>query len=359
MNTSFWRGKKVFLTGHTGFKGAWLTAVLCELGADVTGYALAPPTNPSLFDLLGLEKSIHHIEGDIRDGRKLTAAMQAAKPDIALHLAAQALVRKSYAAPVETFDVNIMGTVNFLDAVSRTGDVKSVVVVTSDKCYKNNDTGRFFTEEDPMGGHDPYSSSKGAAELVAQSWYDSFFSKAGTPMATARAGNVIGGGDWALDRLIPDAFRAFEKGLSVVIRNPHATRPWQHVLEPVRGYMLLAQKLFEQGAAFTGGWNFGPHAESIRSVEHVLTQLQKTLPVKVQFDTVPQPHEAKTLGLDINKAVSVLDWKPELDLMGSVMLTGQWYREYAATGQAKDITLAQIRGYFGLEQEAQRKASAA
>lgn len=343
--TGFWRGKKIFLTGHTGFKGSWLTAVLLDKGAEVTGYALPPPTKPSLFDLAGLAGKITHIEGDVRDRAALKAALAKAKPDIVFHLAAQALVRDSYEDPIGTFDTNTTGTLNILEAVRAHGALKSFVVITTDKCYLNNDGGRFFREEDHLGGKDPYSASKAAAEIVAQAYYESFFKSMNIPLATARAGNVIGGGDWAKDRLIPDVFRAYEAGKPVLIRSPHATRPWQHVLEPLRGYMLLAEKLYNEGHAFAGAWNFGPAANGIKTVGEVLTRLKETLPFELQLDTAPQPAEANVLALDIHKAGAKLGWMPKLDLDGSIRWTGEWYRAYADKAPAGELLAQQIRRY--------------
>ncbi|MBU6476161.1 MAG: CDP-glucose 4,6-dehydratase, partial [Alphaproteobacteria bacterium] len=325
VSSGFWQGKRVFLTGHTGFKGAWLTALLLRDGAIVTGYALPPPTNPALFGLLNLKSRIAHIEGDVRDRAKLAAALAAAQPEIVFHLAAQALVRASYEDPLGTFDTNTTGTLNLLEALRSCKSVRSIVVVTSDKCYLNNETGAFFREDDPLGGKDPYSASKAAAEIVAQAYHESFFKPAGIPLATARAGNVIGGGDWAKDRLIPDVARAHAAGEPVLIRSPNATRPWQHVLEPLRGYMMLAEQLVSEGQAFTGGWNFGPRPEDIRSVGDVLSKLKETLPFELRLDSSPQPAEAKTLGLDIRKSMEKLGWQPRLALDEAIRWTGEWY----------------------------------
>ena len=344
-SSAFWQGKRVFLTGHTGFKGAWLTAVLLQAGAEVTGYSLPPPTDPALFDLLNLKNKITHIEGDIRNREKLSAALHDAKPEIVFHLAAQALVRPSYEDPCGTFDINTTGTLNLLEALRACKGVKAIVSVTSDKCYLNNETGAYFKEDDPLGGKDPYSASKAAAEIVAEAYHQSFFKPAGIPLATARAGIVIGGGDWAKDRLIPDVARAAAAGHPVLIRSPKATRPWQHVLEPLRGYMMLAEKLSSDGEAFAGGWNFGPRPEAIRPVGDVLAKLKETLPFELELDSAPQPAEAKTLALDIHKAGEKLGWHPRLALDEALRWTGEWYNTYARSNSVEEMTLRQIEDY--------------
>ena len=346
MSTAFWQGKKVFVTGHTGFKGAWLTAALTQMGADVTGYALKPPTEPSLFDMLNLRDRIRHVEADIRDRHALTNALQEVQPEIVLHLAAQALVRKSYADPVTTFEANTMGTVNLLDALRHLPSCRSAVVITSDKCYANDDNGKNFDENDKMGGKDPYSASKGAAELVAYAYDQSYFEKANFPMATARAGNVIGGGDWAEDRLIPDAMRAAQKGEAVLIRSPSATRPWQHVLEPVFAYLELAEKLYTHGRIFAGGWNFGPYPQDIQPVSVVLDILQKTVGFTLELDKGPHPVEAKTLGLSIAKAQKHMQWFPRLTLDDAVTWTGAWYRAFFDGQDMRAFTLKQIAEFL-------------
>ena len=346
---SFWAGKKVFVTGHTGFKGAWLTEILLTLGATVTGYALAPATTPALFDILGLAPRLaaHHV-ADIRNRAALTAAVTAADPDIILHLAAQPIVRLSYDEPVDTFDVNVMGTVNLLEAARQVPRARACVVVTSDKCYLNEDTGKMFDETDKLGGADPYSASKAAAEIVAHAYNASFLKKSSLRMATARAGNVIGGGDWAADRLIPDVARAAANHTSVHIRSPHATRPWQHVLEPLRGYLMLAEKLYAAEGEYREGWNFGPLPQDIQSVSVVLTALKEHLPFDLQLDTAPQPHEAQRLGLDVRKAAQQLGWTPQLKLADAIRLTGTWYKTQIDGGDAAALTRAQVKEYFSL-----------
>lgn len=341
MDLSFWQGKNVFVTGHTGFKGAWLTAALLKMGARVTGYALKPPTDPSLFDILGLQGKITHIEADIRDRARIGYAMEEAVPDIAFHLAAQPMVRGSYADPLYTMDTNVTGTLNLLEGARGCESLRALVVITTDKCYFNDDTGEFFKEDAPLGGKDPYSASKAAAEIITRSYYESFLRALDIPVATARAGNVFGGGDWGRERLIPDAVRAAQIKTPVVIRNPKATRPWQHVLEPVRGYMMLAEKLATDGHAFAGGWNFGPETADIRSVEAVLAALQKIIPFDIVHDASPQPHEAKLLALDITKAKEKLGWTPRLGLDEALRWAGEWYKNPGA-----DITRRQITEYF-------------
>jgi CDP-glucose 4,6-dehydratase len=344
---NFWQNKKVFITGHTGFKGAWLTQTLLLMGADITGFSLPAPTNPSLFEQLNLSKKIKHIKGDINNRKKVISAIEKARPDIVLHLAAQSLVRYSYKNPLETFDTNVIGTLNVLEGCRRTKSIKSAVIITTDKCYLNNDSGKFFVEDDSLGGKDPYSASKAAAEIVTYSYYQSFL-KDNLPTASARAGNVIGGGDFSEDRLIPDVVRAIENKASVEIRNPKATRPWQFVLEPLSGYMLLAEKLYTQGHKYSGGWNFGPKPEDIKPVDEVLENLKRNLDFKIELDKSPQPVEAKLLALDINKAQSQLAWQPQLTLPSAIDLTGQWYKEYLSGGDMEKITTEQILNYFGL-----------
>lgn len=342
----FWQDKKVFVTGHTGFKGAWLCMILKNLGAQVTGYSLPPPTEPSLFDILGIKNMIDvHREGNVCDRKELSEALQQANPDIILHLAAQSLVRESYLSPIETFDTNVTGTLNVLQAARGLSGLKSVLIVTTDKCYRNDDAGALFTETDPLGGKDPYSASKACAEIVTQSYAESFFKDTDVTVSSARAGNVIGGGDWAADRLIPDVVRAIGANTPVSIRNPQSTRPWQHVLEPLFGYLMLAQSMFEDKGAFSGGWNFGPMESGIQSVGDVLDRLAQTLDFKLQKDDAVHPMEAKTLGLSIEKARSQLGWRPKLSLNEAVDWTGQWYQSYLNGQDLHEITLRQINHY--------------
>jgi len=351
---SFWRGKRVFITGHTGFKGAWLSLWLAELGAEVTGFALAPPTEPNLFAAAGVARRIRHQLGDVTDLSALTGAMKAAHPEIVLHLAAQSLVRLSYDEPVSTYATNVMGTVNLLEAVRQSPGVRVVVCVTSDKCYENRETGQAYREDDPMGGYDPYSSSKGCAELVVSAWRRSFFppdklGQHGVALASARAGNVIGGGDWAKDRLAPDLMRAFAAGQRPLIRFPSAVRPWQHVLEPLGGYLLLAEKLHAGEPGLAEGWNFGPAPEDAKPVRWVADHLAQLWGEGVGWDETGehQPHEAGHLSLDCAKARARLGWKPAWNLREGLGRTVTWYKGFARGGDVADLTLSQIRARQG------------
>ena len=354
MTWEFWRGKRVFMTGHTGFKGGWLSLWLQYLGADLTGYALKPPTTPSLFEEAAVGDRMHSIIGDIRDPEALARAMNEAQPEIIIHMAAQALVRTSYQAPVETYSTNVMGTVNLLEAVRRTGGVRAVVNVTSDKCYENREWLWGYRENEAMGGYDPYSSSKGCAELVTTAYRNSYFNPArhaehGVAIASARAGNVIGGGDWAADRLIPDILRAIEAGEPVKIRNPHAIRPWQHVLEPLSGYLLLAQRLAEAGPDYAEGWNFGPSDEDAKPVQWIVERLTASWGrgASWQLDLQPQPHEAHYLRLDCTKARSRLGWKPRWGLSETLAYIVDWHKALAAGKDMRAISLGQISHYEG------------
>lgn len=340
-------GRSVFLTGHTGFKGSWLALWLTRLGARVSGYALAPCTTPSLFALAGIESALsRHVIADIRDAAALTSAMQAAAPEVVFHLAAQPLVRLSYREPATTWATNVMGTVNLLEAVRTCPNVKAVVVVTTDKCYENREWLWGYRENDPLGGNDPYSASKAGAELVVQSYRRSFFSGCGPLLASARAGNVIGGGDWSEDRLIPDAARAVANRQPLLIRHPSATRPWQHVLESLHGYLQLASRLLAGDASFAAPFNFGPDAADNLSVIEVLTRLQAHWPELVwQMDShaAAAPHEAGFLYLDSSKARRLLDWAPVWNLAGGLEKTAQWYRTVAQQpSSARAITEHQL-----------------
>ena len=355
MNPSFWCDKTVFVTGHTGFKGSWLSLWLQQLGAQVTGYSLQPPTQPSLFQVANVGQNMISVIADIRDGIKLAQAMQAANPDIVLHLAAQPLVRRSYKDPVETYSTNVMGTVNLLEAVRKTPSVRAVVNVTTDKCYDNKEWVWGYREDEPMGGFDPYSSSKGCAELVTAAYRHSFFNVAKhrehpVALASARAGNVIGGGDWAEDRLIPDILRAIQLGQSVNIRNPHATRPWQHVLEPLSGYLTLAEKLFTEGAAFAQAYNFGPVEEDAKSVQWIVEQLTQRWGdgANWQVDDSAHPHEAHYLKLDCSKARSTLSWKPRWHLGQALQAIIDWHKAHnthADRQTLRALCLQQISDY--------------
>ena len=355
MAPEFWQGKKVLLTGHTGFKGSWLSLWLQSLGAQVTGYALSPPTDPSLFEAADVGSGMTSIIGDIRDLDKLQAVFAEQQPEIVIHMAAQPLVRYSYVNPVETYSTNVMGTVNLLEAVRHCPSVKVVVNITTDKCYENREWAWGYRETEPMGGYDPYSNSKGCAELVSSAYRSSFFNadtyaEHGVALGTVRAGNVIGGGDWAQDRLIPDILAAFEQGQFVDIRNPHAIRPWQHVLEPLRGYLTLAEKLYEQGSNFAEGWNFGPNDEDAKPVGWIVEQMANLWgnDAQWQIDTGSHPHEAHYLKLDISKARSRLDWHPALRLNEALQLIIDWSKQKQAGVNLRDLTLSQIKNYQNL-----------
>lgn len=348
INAEFWRGKRVFLTGHTGFKGSWLSLWLQSLGAELTGFALAPPTSPSLFDEAHIASGMTSILGDVRDLPALQGALNKAKPEIVIHMAAQSLVRYSYQNPVETYAVNVMGTVNLLEAIRHTTSVKAVVNVTTDKCYENKEWVWGYREDEPMGGFDPYSNSKGCSELVTSAYRQSFFKSAGIALASARAGNVIGGGDWALDRLIPDIICAFEQSRPVAIRNPHATRPWQHVLEPLGGYLLLTQHLYTQGQTFAEGWNFGPNERDAKPVDWIVQNIATLWGdgAEWQIDTGEHPHEAHYLKLDISKAGNRLGWHPKLSLTEALTMTVQWQRARQSGASVRKTTLDQINSYL-------------
>jgi len=329
-----YRGRKVLVTGYTGFKGSWLCLWLRHLGAEIIGYSLNPPTDPSHYELLNLD--IISVEGDIRDREKLNNIFDIYKPEIIFHLAAQSLVRYSYSNPVETFETNLMGTINVLEACRKSETVRTIVNITSDKCYENRKFGRAYRENDPMGGYDPYSASKGCAELVTSSYRNSFFNPAeygkrhNILLASARAGNVIGGGDWAVDRLIPDIMRAASKNETVIIRNPSSSRPWQHVLEPLSGYLMLGQKLFQGEKEFAGAWNFGPDNEGNITVESVVRSISQEWD-KIKFEmqkNISDIHEARLLKLDCSKAHARLKWRPVWDIKKAISMTAGWYREF-------------------------------
>ncbi|WP_294097951.1 CDP-glucose 4,6-dehydratase [Sphingomonas sp.] len=349
IDRAFWRDRRVFLTGHTGFKGSWLTLMLEMLGARTNGYSLAPPTDPSMFDLLGLASALDQRIGDIRDLAAMEAAMRAAQPEMVFHLAAQPLVRASYDSPVETYATNVMGTVNLLDACRRVGSVKTIVVITTDKCYENTGTARGYVEGDAMGGHDPYSSSKGCAELAVSAYRDSFLRAVGIGVASARAGNVIGGGDFAADRLVPDAVCAFAAGVPLEIRNPLAIRPWQHVLEPLAGYLMLAERLHAD-TRFAEGWNFGPAVGDAAPVSQVADIFVRHWGEGARWtqDAGSHPHEAATLMLDCAKANNRLGWHPKLSLDDALALSAKWYRRWLGKGDLRAISKDQINQYLSL-----------
>jgi CDP-glucose 4,6-dehydratase len=342
VNQRFWQGRRVFLTGHTGFKGSWLGAWLTRLGAHVTGFSLAPETTPSHFALLPRE--YESLEGDIRDLESLKGALRHAKPDVVVHMAAQSLVRASYADPIGTYAVNVMGTLHVLEAIRQASSVRAALIVTSDKCYENRETMKPYVESDPIGGHDPYSSSKGCAEILTSSMRRSFFSESSCLIASVRAGNVIGGGDWAADRLIPDCIRAWTRRERVRIRNPRAIRPWQHVLDPLSGYLQLAEALFDGQSAFAKGWNFGPPLDSAWPVESIVGVIKSRLP---GFDFVIEPsreHEAKLLTLDSAQARRELGWRPRWGIETALEKTIVWYANHNERDEL--LTDLQIREHM-------------
>lgn len=368
VDRDFWRGKPILVTGHTGFKGGWLSTWLAEMGAAVTGLALAPDTDPSYFAQCGLPDHVRSILGDIRNKEEIAAALQKSRPEIVFHLAAQSLVRRSYREPVSTFATNVMGTVNLLDAIRQTPSVRAVVVVTSDKCYENHDQAgvpaerdRGYREEDPVGGRDPYSASKACAELVTVAYRQAFLEKSEPPIwaASARAGNVLGGGDWAEDRLVPDALRALERDETLRVRHPDSIRPWQHVLEPLSGYLLLAERLYQDGGKWAGAWNFGPREEdamTVAALANVLIQAWGS----GRWQPAPGPgeplHEAGSLKLDSGKARRELGWQPRLNLEEAVRWTLAWHREAMRTRRTEErfrFSCGQIRQYEALGKVAQ------
>jgi len=353
MFDNFYKGKRIFLTGHTGFKGSWLSLWLQAMGAEVTGYSLNPPTDPSLFEMANVAKGMKSIIGDVRDFAALSGAMNEAQPEIVIHMAAQPLVRDSYKIPVETYAINVMGTVHLLESVRHCASVKAVVNVTTDKCYGNKEWVWGYRENEPMGGYDPYSNSKGCSELVTASYRNSFFNPNdygkthSVALGSGRAGNVIGGGDWATDRLIPDIIRSFLKKEPVLIRSPYAIRPWQHVLEPLSGYLVLGRKLYEEGAAFAEGWNFGPDDSDAKPVEWILNRICSQWGDGASFtvDKNPQPHEATYLKLDCSKAKSRLEWHPKWNLETALDKIIEWTKVYEDGGDIRAVTLKQIEEY--------------
>lgn len=344
IDRGFWKGQRVFITGHTGFKGAWAALLLNSLGAKVFGFALAPEHGDGIFAAAGVAQGLSHQIGDINDYAALSGAIAAARPEIVLHLAAQSLVRRSYAQPVETYMTNVMGTVHVLEAVRHVDSVRAVVIVSSDKCYENTAQAKGYVEGDRLGGADPYSNSKACVELVTDSFRRSFFSGALPAVASARAGNVIGGGDWADDRLVPDAMRAFGAGKPLCIRNPHSVRPWQHVLDPVLGYLRLAEKLASDGTRYAEGWNFGPGADSEVAVGTIVDRLMQLWGEGAawQRDGGEHPHEAAYLRLDCTKANAKLRWQPALPLGEALRLSVDWYKDLRKGASMREVSLAQI-----------------
>lgn len=352
MDIDFWKGRKVFLTGHTGFKGSWLSLWLQQMGAKVYGYSLQPRTNPNLYELARVCEGMRSVIGDVRDQSALNAAMQDARPEIVFHMAAQPLVLHSYNDPIETFEINVIGTAHLLESVRRCKSVKAVVNVTTDKCYENKEWEWPYRETDRLGGHDPYSSSKACSEMVTSCYRASFFNSQnyaehGVAIATARSGNVIGGGDWSKNRLVPDILKSLELQQVVNIRNPFSVRPWQHVLDPLRGYLILAEKLINYGSEFSGSWNFGPNQFDIKTVGSLVDSIcKKWGPNRGwQQENGHLPHEAKYLKLDTSKSLAYLQWKPIIDLEQAIEMTVKWHHAYISKNDIKQYTLDQIIQY--------------
>lgn len=347
IDQEFWKGKRIFLTGHTGFKGSWLSLWLVSLGASVKGFSLEPPTSPSLFNEAKIDSIVDSQIGDIRDQSVLHESMLAFNPDILIHMAAQPLVRYSYEEPIETYEVNVIGTAKVLEAARSCPNLKAVINITTDKCYENDGRLEGYKESDPMGGYDPYSSSKGCAELVASSYRRSFLQDQGIGIASVRAGNVIGGGDWADDRLIPDILRSFEKKKPVVVRNPKATRPWQHVLEPLSGYLILAQKLYKDQKKYSEGWNFGPNDDDAKPVDWILDEMILKWPNSSwRLDSDSNPYEASFLKLDISKAKSKLGWRPVWGLGYTLEKIIAWHRAWMNQKDMQAASFAEIEEYM-------------
>ena len=346
IDKDFWKGKRVFLTGHTGFKGSWLSLWLSSLGAIVRGYSLPPPTSPSLFVEARVEELIDSIVGDIRNQELLNKSMVSFDPEILIHMAAQPLVRYSYEEPIETYEVNIIGTAKVLEVARSCKKLKAIINITTDKCYENVGFDKSYKETDPMGGYDPYSSSKGCAELVAGSYRRSFFHDLGIGIASVRAGNVIGGGDWANDRLIPDILRSFELKEPVIVRNPYATRPWQHVLEPLSGYLLLAQKLYTNSEKYSEGWNFGPNEKDVQPVHWILDKMISYWPnASWTLDDNVNPHEASFLKLNISKASELLGWTPTWDLQMTLLNIIIWHKLWLGDAEMQQVCITEIDNF--------------
>lgn len=349
VNPAFWKGKKVFLTGHTGFKGSWLSLWLQKMGAEVKGFAMAPPTTPALFTEASVGENMDSQIADIRDLDVLKKSMKTFNPDVLIHMAAQPLVRLSYLEPVETYTTNVIGTVNVLEAARYCTNLKAIVSVTTDKCYENREWDWGYRENEPMGGHDPYSNSKGCAELVTSAYRNSFYYSADTAsIATARAGNVIGGGDWAEDRLIPDILKAFENSKPVIVRNPLSTRPWQHVLEPLSGYLILAEQLYQKGDEFAQAWNFGPKEDDCKPVNWILDKMVSVWGkgASWELDNNSNPHEAGFLKLDCSKAAAKLNWQPIWNLEHTLDLIVNWHQEWRAEKNMNQKCLQEIANYM-------------
>ena len=348
VDISFWKDKKVFITGHTGFKGSWLSIWLEYMGAEVCGIALEPPTTPNNFTVSKTSQYMLSLIGDTRDAELIHSAMSNFRPDIVLHLAAQPLVRLSYIDPMETYTTNIIGTLNVLEACKKVDSVKAIVNVTTDKCYENKEWPWGYREDEPMGGYDPYSSSKGCSELITSCYERSFFNNGTCALASARAGNVIGGGDWAVDRIVPDTLRAFENDEKVNIRYPNAIRPWQHVLEPLSGYLTLAQKLYTEGDVYSGGWNFGPHDIDAKPVDWIVSHMSNKWGGNTGYtvDGENHPHEAHYLKLDISKARAKLNWSPRWDLNKALDATIEWHQAWLKKDDMQQVCVSQIKNYM-------------
>lgn len=347
VNSNFWKGKKVFLTGHTGFKGSWLSIWLQLMGSEIRGVSLAPQTTTALFSEANVIENMESIIGDIRNKELVLESMRKFNPDIVIHMAAQPLVRHSYKDPIDTYSTNIMGTVHVLEAARNCSNLRAVVNVTTDKCYANNEWEWGYRENEPMGGFDPYSSSKACSELVTSAYRSSFFQKSEIAVATARAGNVIGGGDWSTDRLIPDILFAFENDLQVVIRNPNAIRPWQHVLEPLSGYLVLAERLYNNGQNYAEAWNFGPNDKDVQSVLWIVEKMTTDWDHKMKWkiDPIDQPHEANYLKLDISKARNKLGWEPVWDLNIAIDKIIKWHRSWLFGHNPQELCIKQIEEF--------------
>lgn len=352
LNYSFWKGKRVFLTGHTGFKGSWMCVLLSMLGAEVTGYALNPPTKPSMYEVVGVDKLVTSIIADIRDEESLNRAIIKSKPDIVIHMAAQPIVREAYNNPAETYSINVMGTVNIFEAVRKISTVRAILNVTTDKVYENKEWHWGYRENDSLGGYDPYSNSKACSELVTSAYRNSFFNLNNYEMhkvavATVRAGNVIGGGDWAEDRLIPDCIRYSINEQPIIVRSPGSIRPWQHVLEPIVFYLLLCEKLVSDGIQYSSAWNIGPDAEGCITVGEVVTRVTRLWEgSSYRFEAIEGPHEAGLLKLDNSKAKSALGWSPVWDIESALNATVEWYSAWVNDKDMMSVTMKQIKQFI-------------
>jgi CDP-glucose 4,6-dehydratase len=355
MNSQFWKNKKILLTGHTGFKGSWLSLWLQNMGADLIGFSNSIPTTPSLFELANVKDGMTSLVGDVCDLQQLNDTIKEFKPEIVVHMAAQSLVLKSYQNPLETYSTNIMGVVNILEAIRMAGNIRVCIIVTSDKCYENKGLERGYNEDDPMGGYDPYSSSKGCAELVTNSFRNSFFNASKfnepkTAIASVRAGNVIGGGDWASDRLIPDIMNGALQNKTIRIRNPDSVRPWQFVLEPLYGYLMLIEKLWNDAPLYSGGWNFGPDNDDVKPVSWIVDTISQLWGKNISWELDHQnsQHEAKSLLLNCTKAKTKLGWKPKTDIKLALQLVIDWYKKLENKANIREFTEQQIKYYNSL-----------